>query len=299
MSKCNCNLNLNKPRPLAYFLPFHYHVVPGIIRKFLASTIIRPNKISNPKDLCSCQIEISERNIWPKNHQIAFALTYDIDTRSGLDKILELKQDPFFSKIKSTVNLVTHSYYFTKEEIEVLKKDGWEIAVHGDNHDSKLVFEDEVKINTRIENSKFKIESVNSMISGIRSPSLLYTEEYFKVVEKHFSYDSSMYFDDGEFSIFKIFPFKIGSLLEIPITLPMDVHFIFLNLSEKEKFEIWIERLKFIRKYRGMAVLVIHPDDHFFTRKSEDTLKQFLNEVKNNDAWLTTCHEIYRHFSHQ
>lgn len=296
MAQCNCKIKLNKPRPLAYFLPFHYHLIPGKIRAFFATNIIKPARIWTPKNLCVCQENLSQKNTWPNGHEVAFVLTYDIDTYSGLQKILELKKDPFFSKIKSTVNLVSHGYKFTEKELNALKSNGWEVAIHGDNHDTRLVFNDEVKINSRIERSKEKFKTMNCEVAGIRSPSLLYTEKYFKIIGRHFNYDSSVYFDDGPFSVFKIFPFKIENILEIPISMPMDVHLNFLKLSEEEKFSIWIERFKFVKKYRGMAVLVVHPDSHFFTKDNEGTLRKFLMEVQNHNPWQATCNEIYENF---
>ncbi len=296
MNPCKCKINFNKPRPITYWLPFHYHLVPGVVRAWIATNIFKMTKINNEDHLCQCQVDISKRIVWPELREMGFSLSYDVDSISGLRKLKQLKNDPFFGKIKSTVNIVSHHYKFTSQEIEELKSASWEIAVHGDNHDSKLAFVETEQIETRLLKSRLKFQNMGIDVRGFRSPSLFYTERFIRVLSQYFKYDSSMYFDDGEFGISKIFPFRLYNLLEIPITMTMDVHFRFLRISEEDKMEHWLKRFHFIKKHKGYALLVIHPDEHFFSIENEKTLRRFLCEVQSNNAWIATCGEVFDFF---
>jgi hypothetical protein len=75
-------------------------------------------------------------------------------------------------------------------------------------------------------------------------------------------YDSS-FFDTDPFEpmpggAMSIWPFKIGRFLELPYTLSQDCTL--FNVLGKESNAIWQEKLAFIKKYNGMALMLVHPD---------------------------------------
>jgi hypothetical protein len=55
-----------------------------------------------------------------------------------------------------------------------------------------------------------------------------------------------------------IWPFTIGRFLELPYTLPQDCTL--FNVLGKESNAIWQEKLAFIKKNNGMALMLVHPD---------------------------------------
>jgi hypothetical protein len=75
-------------------------------------------------------------------------------------------------------------------------------------------------------------------------------------------YDSS-FFDTDPFEpmpggTMSIWPFTIGRFLELPYTLPQDCTL--FNVLGKESTAIWQEKLTFIKKHNGMALMLVHPD---------------------------------------
>ena len=55
-----------------------------------------------------------------------------------------------------------------------------------------------------------------------------------------------------------IWPFTIGRFLELPYTLPQDCTL--FNVLGKGSNAIWQEKLAFIKKFNGMALMLVHPD---------------------------------------
>ena len=75
-------------------------------------------------------------------------------------------------------------------------------------------------------------------------------------------YDSS-FFDTDPFEpipggTMSIWPFQMGRFIELPYTLAQD-HTLMSTLGEKTP-RLWLEKVDFIRKYSGLALVNSHPD---------------------------------------
>ncbi len=55
-----------------------------------------------------------------------------------------------------------------------------------------------------------------------------------------------------------IWPFVVGKFVELPYTMPQD-HTLFVSLGETTN-RIWREKLQFIQRHHGMALMLTHPD---------------------------------------
>jgi len=55
-----------------------------------------------------------------------------------------------------------------------------------------------------------------------------------------------------------IWPFTIGRFLELPYSMPQDCTL--FNVLGKESNAIWQEKIAFIKKHNGMALMLVHPD---------------------------------------
>jgi hypothetical protein len=99
-------------------------------------------------------------------------------------------------------------------------------------------------------------------------------------------YDSS-FFDTDPFEpipggTMSIWPFFLGHFVELPYTLVQD-HTLTIILRETTP-RIWLDKVEFIKRYRGMALLNTHPD----YLKDRDTLKiyaDFLYRMKNSEGY--------------
>lgn len=226
--------------------------------------------------------------IWPNGKQFAFVLTHDIETEIGyrnLPVMVELEKKYGF---RSIINVVPERYPIDLQYLKELQNNGFEIGIHGLKHDGKLFFsyrtfmQRATKINNYL--SSFGIK-------GFRAP-LTHRNQHW-LQNLNMNYDMS-YFDTDPFEPIPggtmcIWPFKMGHFLELPYTLPQD-NTIF-NILNRQDIKIWKDKIAFIEKYQGMALVIVHPDYFHFIdtpRKSDqysfnlyEGFLRFMNAKKN------------------
>ncbi|MHA1325659.1 MAG: hypothetical protein ACTSRL_22950, partial [Candidatus Helarchaeota archaeon] len=111
--------------------------------------------------------EIPFINFWPYNKKFAFVLTHDVETQRGQRNIRILKRIEENLKYHSIWNFVPEKYKLDIEHIEELKKDGFEIGIHGLKHDGKLFRSDKIFFK-RVSKINFYLKKFKC--SGFRSP---------------------------------------------------------------------------------------------------------------------------------
>jgi len=235
--------------------------------------------------------EIPFINFWPYNKKFAFVLTHDVETQRGQRNIRILKRIEENLKYHSIWNFVPEKYKLDIELIEELKKDGFEIGIHGLKHDGKLFRSDKIFFK-RVSKINFYLKKFKC--SGFRSPVAWRNYEYMQNL--HIEYDLS-YFDSDIFEVqaggsLSFHPFFLGKFVELPYTLPQD-HTLFILLGEKDD-KIWQEKLKLIKKLQGMVLMLVHPD-YILTNNILDIYKNFLLEIKNDQTyWHALPREVAR-----
>jgi peptidoglycan/xylan/chitin deacetylase (PgdA/CDA1 family) len=166
--------------------------------------------------------------------------------------------------------------------IQELKERGFEVGVHGLKHDGKLfssrtAFEEQAK-------------KINQYIkkwgaSGFRSPFTHRNPDWMQAL--NIDYDSS-FFDTDPFEpiaggTMSIWPFRMGRFIELPYTLAQD-HTLMVTLGENSP-RLWLEKVDFIRRYHGMALINTHPD-YLRNQKHFSIYEKFLqNMSKQKDYW--------------
>jgi peptidoglycan/xylan/chitin deacetylase (PgdA/CDA1 family) len=138
-----------------------------------------------------------------------------------------------------------------------LKQRGFEIGVHGLKHDSTL-FTSQAGFEKQVTKINHYIQDFQA--DGFRSPYTHRNPEWMQSLDME--YDSS-FFDTDPFEpmpggTMSIWPFTIGRFLELPYTMPQDCTL--FNVLGKESTAIWQEKIAFIKKCNGMALMLVHPD---------------------------------------
>ena len=194
---------------------------------------------------------------WPKDKKFAFVLTHDVETEKGLgniEKICEIEKKYGF---RSSWNFVPEQYSVDNRLLDRLAHEGFEVGVHGLKHDGKL-FHSKKTFDKRVE----KIESYAKEWGtvGFRSPSLHRNPKWMK--DLPFEYDSSFPdtdpYEPQPGGCLSVFPFFVGNLVELPITLAQD-HALFEILGYQD-ISVWKEKIDWIEKMNGMALVIVHPD---------------------------------------
>ncbi len=225
---------------------------------------------------------------WPKDKSFALCLTHDVETAEGLKRINKICEVEKKFGLRSAWFFVPERYSVPDTLIDELKEQDFEIGIHGLKHDGKL-FSSKKIFDDRIQ--KIHCYASRWGATGFRSPSLLRNFEWMKVLP--FEYDSS--FPDTDpygpqaGGCLSIFPFFIGNILEIPVTMPQD-HTLFVILRKKN-IDIWKEKINWIEKMNGLALIIVHPD--YFSNEVERYYYEFLDFVLSKEnLWFSKPIEI-------
>jgi len=246
---------------------------------------------------------------WKDDHPFALVLTHDVEKQTGYDKhrkLMEIEKEMGFV---SSFNFVPERYRIDENDLEYLKRQGYEVGVHGLNHDGKLLQSEKIfrqrapKINGYIQRWK---------AHGFRAPSMHHDLELFK--QLNIEYDLSTFdidpFEPQSDGMNTIFPFRVFrdpetiAYWELPYTLPQD-NTLFNILGEKSA-DIWKRKADWIAINGGMVLLNVHPDYISFNshRGLEeypvDHYVEFLTHMKENHAgrfWNPLPFEMVRYLN--
>jgi len=195
---------------------------------------------------------------WPNRMTMASLITHDVETTSGFRKVLQLADIDASYQVKSSFKFVPEGYRIDFGVINELKRRGFEIAIHGLNHDGQLFIS---KKSFRQKLNKIEEYAKQWQTQGFRSPSLLRNHKLMKNFT--FNWDSS--FPDWDpygpqpGGCRTVFPFFISNhTVELPVTIMQD-HTLFEILNKKD-IAIWKQKYNYIKSLSGLANIIIHPD---------------------------------------
>ncbi|MFX0134318.1 MAG: hypothetical protein ACFFDN_11810, partial [Candidatus Hodarchaeota archaeon] len=229
---------------------------------------------------------------WPLKKQFALILTHDVETAWGLKKVGDLIQLEKQLGFRSAFYFVPERYNIIKRELFKLKRDGFEVGVHGLKHDGKL-FRDPKTFKERAK--KINIYLNEWKAKGFRAPCMHHNLDWIHAL--NIQYDASTFdtdpFEPQPDGVGTIFPFIVKEnstqhhYVELPYTLPQDFT-LFVILKEKN-IDVWKNKLNWIVENGGMALVCVHPDYMNFSRarlKAEeypaDYYLNFLQYIINN-----------------
>ena len=221
-------------------------------------------------------------SFWPGGKDFAFVLTHDVETKEGFNnipKLVELEKQYGFHSI---FNIVPERYPIDKSYLDSLRADGFEIGIHGLKHDGKLFFSRKI-FSKRAQKINAYLKEYNA--KGFRSPVTHRNPEWMQELE--IEYDMS-FFDTDPYETMpggtmSIWPFFMGRFVELPYTLVQD-HTLLVILGEVTP-RLWLKKVDFIEKYRGMALVIVHPD-YMIEKEYLKVYEQFLKEMsKRNNYW--------------
>lgn len=164
---------------------------------------------------------------------------------------------------RSSFNFVPHGYTVPPEMRKQFTDAGFEVGVHGLNHDGNM-FHDRVDFERQsVQINKF-LKEWGAV--GFRAPSMYHNLEW--ILDLDIEYDLSTFdtdpFEPQSDGMGTIFPFPVNGkdsrpgYIELPYTLPQDFN-LFIVFRQKN-IDIWKKKLDWIADHGGMALLNVHPD---------------------------------------
>jgi len=202
---------------------------------------------------------------WLDGKKFAFLVTHDVEMQRGHDKCLQLIQIERELGFKSSFNFVPERYIVSQKLRQEIQTNGFEVGVHGLNHDGKLFSSKEV-FSARAKKINEYLNQWNAV--GFRAPAMHHNLEWQQALD--IKYDLSTFdtdpFEPQADGVGTIFPFWVGNnnkgFWELPYTLVQDFT---LFILMKETTDIWEKKLDWIVDKGGMALLNVHPDYINFT----------------------------------
>jgi hypothetical protein len=194
---------------------------------------------------------------WPDGYSWAFVLTHDVETSNGYENLHVLRDIEVEYGYRSSWNFVPKRYATDDAVVDALKRDGFEVGVHGLYHDGRDL-ESLSILSERLPMIREYADRWRAV--GFRSPATHRVWEWMPLLG--FEYDSS-YPDTDPFEpksggCCSWLPFFNEGMVELPITLPQD-HTLFSILRDVDG-QRWTDKAELIRRQRGMALVLTHPD---------------------------------------
>jgi len=247
--------------------------------------------------------------VWPEGKKFALVLTHDVDTAKGAENCIKLMMLELQLGFRSSFNFVPERYAVPPKLRHELVANGFEVGLHGLNHDGKLYHSREI-FKARAQRINCYLEEWQAV--GFRSPSMHHNLAW--IHDLKIEYDASTFdtdpFEPQADGVRTIFPFWIqnGSpaegYVELPYTLPQD--FTLFVLMGRKNIDIWKKKLDWVVAKGGMVLLNVHPDYLNFGDKKcsqeeypASYYRQFLEYVKeryDGEYWHVLPKELAKRF---
>ena len=217
------------------------------------------------------------QNFWLENKRFALVLTHDIETSAGQARVREIADLEEELGFRSLFNFVPERYKVDRDLMVELRERGFEIGVHGLKHDGKLFYSKQefMKRAALINGYLSEFQAV-----GFRAPLMHRNPEWLQ--ELNVEYDLS-FFDTDPYEpmpggVMSIWPFIVGHFIELPYTLVQDSTLV--NVLGESTPQLWLDKVRYIEKYSGMALLNTHPD-YLLQPRLKAIYKEFLVEMEH------------------
>ena len=235
---------------------------------------------------------------WPDGKKFAVILTHDVELQKGHDRcrsLMSLEQKHGFV---SSFNFVPERYNVSADLRSYLESNGFEVGVHGLNHDGKL-FQSRKVFMERAKKINAYIKDWQAV--GFRAPAMHHNLDW--IHELDIEYDLSTFdtdpFEPQSDGVETIFPFWVakngGGYVELPYTISQD--FTPYVLMREKSIDIWKQKVDWIVSKGGMVLVNVHPDyvafdgnkpalEEFPSSMYEELL-QYLNDHYSGQFWNT------------
>ncbi|MDN5205418.1 hypothetical protein QQ008_28795 [Fulvivirgaceae bacterium BMA10] len=198
---------------------------------------------------------------WPDGKDFAVVLTHDVEKQKGHDRCERLMQLEKELGFVSLFNFVPERYKVSPQLRKLLEEQGFEVGVHGLNHDGTL-FQSKKIFDERAPKINQYIEEWN--VVGFRSPAMHHNLDW--IHELDLEYDLSTFdtdpFEPQAEGVGTIFPFWVSKngkgYVEMPYTIAQD--FTPYVLMKEPTIEVWKRKVDWIVKKGGMILVNTHPD---------------------------------------
>ena len=304
------------PQPTSSRLPFSYRRVPAWLRNLVASSIGRWQRSRTqrwaafpqwPLDLSVDFLGdlLNPAGMSPGDSPTPVILSHDVDSPEGLQNIvgdfLAIEEEV---GARSTNFVVPCGWPLDAGLLRELTARGHEIGVHGYDHSNLTPYASDSERRRRLDAAQSFMTEFD--VVGYRAPSLLRSPALLRDVGVRYQYDGSIPTSGGLFptpnnGCATARPFRIGSLVEIPLTLPRDGSLRFLGLAPDEILSLWMTLSQVIARSRGVVVVLTHGEQRFSGNPPmRSTYRKFLHGIaESGQFYFSTARDLAADWSRQ
>jgi glycosyltransferase involved in cell wall biosynthesis/peptidoglycan/xylan/chitin deacetylase (PgdA/CDA1 family) len=245
---------------------------------------------------------------WPDGKKFAFVLTHDVEGMKGFERVPRLMELTQKYGFRASFNFVPKGEYCIDRQMQnLLSSAGFELGVHGLEHDGKLYSSKKKFAGTAAEIRKTLHEFG---ACGFRSPLMQHKLGW--IHQFGCEYDASTFdvdpFEPQPDGMATIFPFWVFSgdnigYVEMPYTMVQDFT-LFKVLGEKN-IDIWKKKLDWVAEHGGTALINTHPDYMCFGGKPKrdeypvshyEELLRYARERYGDTCWHALPREVSRYY---
>lgn len=230
-------------------------------------------------------------DFWPEGRPYALVLTHDVETADGQAYVRAVADLDASYGFRSSFNFVPERYRVDRRLIDELRGRGFEIGVHGLNHDGTL-FRSYPEFIRRAERINGYLKEFGAV--GFRAPLMHRHPRWMQALE--IEYDLSFFDTDPYEPIpggtMSLWPFVMGRFVELPYTLVQD--YTLTAVLQETTPRLWLQKVDVLRAYSGMALLNSHPD-YLRNPRTLAVYEAFLRAMRSRaDYWHALPHEVAR-----
>lgn len=248
---------------------------------------------------------------WPGGKRFAFVLTHDVEGNRGLSQVEQLMNFEIKYGFNSSFNFVPEGEYRVPDATrEILDQAGFEVGVHGLEHDGKL-YGSRARFAAKVPRINEYLRQWNS--SGFRSPLMQHKLEWLHALDV--KYDASTFdtdpFEPQSDAMGTIFPFWVSGpngrgYVELPYTLVQD--FTLFAVLREQNIDIWKRKVDWVAEHGGMVLLNTHPDYMCFDGLQNrgqypvshyEELLRYVRERYEGSYWPALPREVAQYYREQ
>jgi len=233
---------------------------------------------------------------WPDGASSCVIVTHDVETKAGLRFVPSLMDIDQTMGVAASFQIVPQEKYAVSRTIlDTIRRRGFELNVHDLSHDGELF---------RTKESLLRgAELINGYLrdfgaTGFRSARMHRNADWFDAFQM--AYDMSIpnvaHLEPQRGGCCTVFPFFIGSVLELPLTTIQD--YSLFHILGDYSIDLWKKQIDLIRARHGLISVLVHPDYVYNNPRALSAYKELLNylsRLRDTDRlWITTPSEVNR-----